>query len=54
MWLIYLIGFVCIGCAIIWAIGRIKQIPIEIEEKQRIERLSQVVRDREGVTGSAG
>jgi len=36
MWILYLIGGFYTFCAIIWVIDRVKKIPLDIKEKERI------------------
>jgi hypothetical protein len=52
MWLLYLIGGFYTLCAIIWAIDRIKNIPLDIKEKERIERLEKETQRRETILAS--
>ena len=47
MWLLYLIGGFYTLCAFIWAIDRIKKIPLDIKEKERIEKLEKEIHERE-------
>ncbi|MGD0539657.1 MAG: restriction endonuclease [Verrucomicrobiota bacterium] len=48
----YLIGGFYTLCAIIWAIDRIKNIPLDIKEKERIERLEKETQRRETILAS--
>jgi hypothetical protein len=47
MWLLYIFGGFYAFSAFVWAIDRIKNIPIDIEEKKRIEDLANDVEQRE-------
>ncbi len=47
MALLYIIGGFYTLCAIIWAIDRIKKIPFDIKEKERIEQLEKEIQKRE-------
>lgn len=47
MWILYILGGFYAFSAFVWAIDRIKKIPIDIEEKKRIEALANDVERRE-------
>ena len=47
MWILIVIGGFYTLCAIIWAIDRIKKIPFDIKEKERIEQLERETQKRE-------
>jgi hypothetical protein len=46
-WPFILLGGFYTLCAIIWVIGRIKKIPLDIKEKERIEQLEKSIHERE-------
>lgn len=52
MWLLYVLGSIYAFYALIWAIGRIKKIPIDVEEKKRIEALARGLLKREATLQS--
>jgi len=49
MAILYIIGGFYTLCAFIWAIDRIKKIPSDIKEKERIEKLAKETQEREAV-----
>jgi hypothetical protein len=47
MWLLYILGSIYAFYALVWAIDRIKKIPIDVKEKKRIEDLERDILERE-------